>query len=159
MPGVHTNARVEAENRVNKLLGDPKITMCQLFDKLNSRTEDQYQNNQIAVQDYTGPFALHTAWHEMEESLNYSAELSKLPDNGKLHSYHLYGQHSSDSAYVSLPWLLHQLITLHLAGSLKHLVKVVFSGSTTKSEHSVIILDDYRYLCDCCMGSNLGVPC
>lgn len=49
--GVRTNARVEAENRVNKLLGGPKITMRQLFDRLNLRTEDQSQNNQIAVRD------------------------------------------------------------------------------------------------------------
>lgn len=31
------------------------------------------------LKEYAGPFALHTAWEEMERCLNYTAELVEIP--------------------------------------------------------------------------------
>ena len=49
--GVRTNGRVEAENRVNKLIGGPKTGLKQLFDRLNERTDGQHVNEMIRVRE------------------------------------------------------------------------------------------------------------
>ena len=49
--GVRTNGRVEAENRVNKLIGGPKTGLKQLFDRLNERTNGQHVNEMIRVRE------------------------------------------------------------------------------------------------------------
>lgn len=54
---------------------------------------------------------------------------------------------------------MNKLVECRLDRSVKHVVKVSFSGTNTSSEHLVLLLDHDRYLCDCCMGVNLGIPC
>ncbi|KAJ7016380.1 hypothetical protein C8F04DRAFT_1345415 [Mycena alexandri] len=50
--GVRTNGRVETENRVNKVFGGPKKTLFQLFNALNTRTEQQTKDSLIRVRDH-----------------------------------------------------------------------------------------------------------
>jgi MULE transposase domain len=45
--GVWTNGQVEAENRMNKLIGGPKIGLKQLFNRLNECTNGQHVNEMI----------------------------------------------------------------------------------------------------------------
>jgi len=49
LQGVWTNGWVEAENRVNKLLGGPKTSLKQLFDRLNEHMNGQHVNKMIQV--------------------------------------------------------------------------------------------------------------
>lgn len=49
--GIRTNGRVEAENRVNKLFGGPKVSGYQLFQRLLGRLDEQTQGEQIGVRE------------------------------------------------------------------------------------------------------------
>ncbi|KIJ08366.1 hypothetical protein PAXINDRAFT_88940 [Paxillus involutus ATCC 200175] len=62
---------------------------------------------------------------------------------------------ANDAVYMSVKWLL-RLINSR-GHDIKHLLKVTKHGS--KSTHFLVILSDNNYVCDCCMGMNLGVPC
>jgi hypothetical protein len=53
--GIHTNGRVEGENRVNKLIGGPKKSAMQLFNGLNERTKGQGVQEMIRVRDVCIP--------------------------------------------------------------------------------------------------------
>ena len=58
--GIRTNGRVEGENRVNKLIGGPKKSAMQLFNRLNERTKGQGVQEMIHVCDVCIPkFILH----------------------------------------------------------------------------------------------------
>ncbi|KAG8952833.1 hypothetical protein FRC04_003759, partial [Tulasnella sp. 424] len=114
------------------------------------------------LEEYAGPFALHTAWEEMERCLNYTAELVEIP-GGSLQDWakafekdnsgfdwiggeecRMINHHSNDSASISIPWL--------------QVIQFLFHGGQSSSRH-LVLLDHDRYLCDCCMGTNLGLPC
>jgi hypothetical protein len=47
--GVRTSGRVEGENRVNKLFSDLKTGLFDLVEKLIQRSDEQYENEQLAV--------------------------------------------------------------------------------------------------------------
>ncbi|KIO25450.1 hypothetical protein M407DRAFT_75730, partial [Tulasnella calospora MUT 4182] len=153
--GIRTNGRVEAENRVNKGFGGPKVSGYQLFQRLMGRTEDQNQIEQIGVREYADTFAFHTCFKQMEKAVNYSIEVLHLPKG--VASWALYGTQASDAAYVGSAWLMNKLCRLERA--VKHVVKVGYRGTNTSSEHLLILLYHDRYLCDCCIGTNLGIPC
>ena len=61
----------------------------------------------------------------------------------------------NDDAYVSTRWLL-QLITGR-GLVIEHVLRIVHTA--TEKSHHIAILQDKRYICDCCMGLNLGLPC
>jgi hypothetical protein len=54
--GVRTTGRVEGENRINKAIGGPKKSFLQLFDGLNSRTEEQTTKDLIQVRNVSELF-------------------------------------------------------------------------------------------------------
>jgi hypothetical protein len=61
----------------------------------------------------------------------------------------------NDTAHISTKWLLRLITGRGL--SVQHLLKIVhLSGHST---HFLALLPDGRYVCDCCMGLNLGIPC
>ena len=62
---------------------------------------------------------------------------------------------ANDNAQISTKWLL-QLTDGH-GLKVKHLLQVTHIGTGTS--HHLTILKDGCYICDCCMGSNLGIPC
>lgn len=63
----------------------------------------------------------------------------------------------SDNTYIATPWLIHLILACRL--KIRHIIKVTFSSNQAATQHIVVILDHDRYLCDCCMGVNLGIPC
>ena len=62
---------------------------------------------------------------------------------------------SNDNARISVKWLLRLIDGRGL--KVKHLLQVTHLG--TSASHHLTILSDGRYICDCCMGTNLGIPC
>lgn len=68
----------------------------------------------------------------------------------------MFDKFENDVSHISLQWLLRLITGRGL--TVKHLLKIShLSGG--KSLHYVALLVDGRYICDCCMGLNLGIPC
>lgn len=61
----------------------------------------------------------------------------------------------NDHAYIETRFLLRLVQEQGLVPS--HLLKI--THTQTGATHIIAILPDGRYLCDCCMGQNLGVVC
>ncbi|TFK19268.1 hypothetical protein FA15DRAFT_601867 [Coprinopsis marcescibilis] len=62
---------------------------------------------------------------------------------------------TNDSAHLSMEWLLQLMRNRGLEP--RHIYRVLHMNSS--SIHYLAILPDQRYICDCCMGVNLGIPC
>jgi len=62
---------------------------------------------------------------------------------------------ANDRSYISTQWLIRQVNGRGLRVEQLLLVRRI----GTASVHYIIILDDGGYVCDCCMGSVLGIPC
>ena len=62
----------------------------------------------------------------------------------------------NDQAYVSPDWLLRILVVKQ--ANIRLLLKITHV-SESATVHFVAILEEHSYVCDCCMGSSLGVPC
>ncbi|KAJ6552419.1 hypothetical protein DFH09DRAFT_1248667 [Mycena vulgaris] len=62
---------------------------------------------------------------------------------------------NNDKAHVSVKWLI-QLVTKR-GLIVRHLLLV--KHESTGASHYIAVLSDGRYICDCCMPSNLGIPC
>ncbi|KAJ6583429.1 hypothetical protein DFH09DRAFT_911584 [Mycena vulgaris] len=63
--------------------------------------------------------------------------------------------HENDTAYMSTRWLFRQMQDRGLVPS--YLIRATYK--TTKTTHIIAIFPDGRYVCDCCMGTNLGIVC
>ena len=64
----------------------------------------------------------------------------------------------NDTAHISTKWLLRLITGRGL--SVQHLLKIVhLSGHSTVSTHFLALLPNGWYVCDFCMGLNLGIPC
>jgi predicted methyltransferase len=61
----------------------------------------------------------------------------------------------NDKSYISTKWLLRLIRGRGL--TVEHLLRVTHKG--TGVIHMVALLKDNRYICDCCMGTSLGLPC
>ncbi|PPR02896.1 hypothetical protein CVT24_002280, partial [Panaeolus cyanescens] len=195
--GVRTSGRVEAENRITKGLGDEKTSLKQMYDRLNKRTEEQLKDaaertRELArhqharpfesifpgplalIRKHAGPYALHVAYKQMEESLGYTANVIQLPagiktwteyavksapEPGFSSSDHeqrgMINDFSNDHAYISTRWLLRLAINQGL--TVTTLLQIRHMG--TGSRHCLAILTEGNFLCDCCMPSNSGMPC
>jgi hypothetical protein len=62
---------------------------------------------------------------------------------------------SNGFAYIETHWLLRLVQRQGLVPI--HLVKITHINTT--AAHIIAILPDGRYICDCCMGLNLGLVC
>ncbi|KAJ7306987.1 hypothetical protein DFH08DRAFT_720237, partial [Mycena albidolilacea] len=105
------------------------------------------------IRDYAGPFAVQTCFKQMQDSLFYSTEVVQRPI--EVESWHMLNTFNNDKAHISVKWLI-QLVTKR-GLSVRHL-PLVKHESTGASQYIAILLDG-RYICDCCMPSNLGIPC
>ncbi|KAF8060906.1 hypothetical protein FPV67DRAFT_1423234, partial [Lyophyllum atratum] len=151
--GVRTTGRVESENRVTKASVGAKTSSKQLYDFLNERSSQQTSHELQRVRDHAGPYALHTCYEQMELSLTYKTEAVQLPEG--IRHWHARNTFTNDKAYISTCWLLRLISNRGL--QVKHLLRVTHIGTSTV--HYVAILVDGLYICDCCMGLNLGIPC
>lgn len=61
----------------------------------------------------------------------------------------------NDAAYISTGWLLQLIKRRGL--EVQHILRITHKA--TGKVHHLVILQDKRYICDCCMGLNLGIPC
>ncbi|KAJ7790038.1 hypothetical protein B0H14DRAFT_3571305 [Mycena olivaceomarginata] len=61
----------------------------------------------------------------------------------------------TDRARVSMRWVISLITKRGL--TVRHLLMV--KHESTGVVHYIAVLPDGRYVCDCCMPSNLGVPC
>lgn len=75
--------------------------------------------------------------------------------NSQFPLQHMMNNFKNDEAYISTKWLLRLINSRGL--EIQHLLKIVNRG--TKTTHFLAILQNDSYLCDCCMGMNLGIPC
>ncbi|KIJ91596.1 hypothetical protein K443DRAFT_114811 [Laccaria amethystina LaAM-08-1] len=105
------------------------------------------------LREHAGPFALNTCFREMELSLTYSTEVLQRPDG--INNWNMVNPFTNDAAYISTKWLLR--LTLQRGLRVRHLLCVKRMGTNTK--HYLAVLSDGCYVCDCCMGLNLGLPC
>ncbi|KAF8959345.1 hypothetical protein BDZ97DRAFT_1667355, partial [Flammula alnicola] len=153
--GVRTNGRVEVENRVNKVIGGPKKTLKQLFDGLNERTVGQGVQELIRVRDFVGPFGLQTCFKQMENSVYYSVKALTLPDGMHDWAIRMLNTFENDNSHISTKWLLRLIKGRGLR--VEHLLCITHDG--TDAFHMLAILPNDNYVCDCCMGMNLGIPC
>lgn len=64
-------------------------------------------------------------------------------------------QFNNDKVYISTKWLLRLINGRGL--NILYLLRIIHLG--TNATHYLAILPDNRYVCDCCMGINLGIPC
>ncbi|KAJ6539992.1 hypothetical protein DFH09DRAFT_858848, partial [Mycena vulgaris] len=60
----------------------------------------------------------------------------------------------NDKAYVSLQWLVKQV---RRGLVIRHLLRIRYTSMG--SIHYLAVLPDGRYICNCCMPLNLGIPC
>ncbi|KAJ7159314.1 hypothetical protein C8R43DRAFT_920849, partial [Mycena crocata] len=174
--GIRTNGRVETENRVTKALSGAKKTLFQVFTALNERTRQQSGTDLIRTREssrkqhpgeteslftqiiahlseHVGPFALNTVFKQMELSVFYNRDVLQLPEGTR--TWRAMNNFSNDNAYIETQWLLRLIQNRGLVPV--HLVKV--THMKTGATHVIAILPDGRYVCDCCMGLNLGLPC
>lgn len=64
-------------------------------------------------------------------------------------------QFKNDNAFISTKWLLRLINGRGL--QVIYLLRITHLG--TSATHYLAVLPDNRYVCDCCMGMNLGIPC
>ncbi|KAJ7159151.1 hypothetical protein C8R43DRAFT_861126, partial [Mycena crocata] len=158
--GVRTSGRVEGENWINKAIGGPKKMFLQLFEGLNERSEDQTTNELSLfvgplkmLRDHAGPFALQTFYKQMQHSLYYSTEVIQRPS--EIPTWVCINTFENDKAHISVKWLIALVTKRGLA--VRHLLRIMHES--TGASHYLAVLPDGRYVCDCCMPSNLGIPC
>ena len=60
-----------------------------------------------------------------------------------------------DSPYLSLRYLLAELCLRDL--TVTHILRI--THMTSGGLHHVLLLSDMRYVCDCAMAMNMGIPC
>ncbi|KAJ7667377.1 hypothetical protein B0H17DRAFT_1142782 [Mycena rosella] len=127
------------------------------------------------LRKYAGPFALNTCYKQMSLCMFYSASALQLPDGIRNWSDYAIAlgdselgyewenneeqssrnNFSNDGAYIGTRFLLRLVREQGLVPS--HLIKI--THTETGATHIIALLPDCRYLCDCCMGINLGVVC
>ncbi|KAJ7438871.1 hypothetical protein FB451DRAFT_1059965 [Mycena latifolia] len=151
--GIRTNGRVEVENRITKAISGPKKTLFQVFTALCDRTEEQQRDENIRVREHAAAFALKTCFKQMELSLYYDATALQLPDG--VRNWRHMNDFQNDRAYIETRFLLRLIREQGVTPS--HLLKV--THTETGATHIIALLPDGRYICDCCMGTNLGLVC
>ncbi|KAJ7224893.1 hypothetical protein C8J57DRAFT_1093865, partial [Mycena rebaudengoi] len=156
------SVRTSGENRVNKSIGGPKKSFLQLFNGLNSRSEEQGANNLIRslfsgplqiIRAHAGPFAVQKCYSQMEDTLFYTTEVVQRPT--EVTSWVMFNSFQNDKAYISVRWLIELVIKRGLV--IRHLL--IVRHKSTGTFHYIAILSDGHYICDCCMPANISIPC
>ncbi|KAF8231052.1 hypothetical protein L208DRAFT_1157530, partial [Tricholoma matsutake] len=105
------------------------------------------------LHEHAGPFTLHKCYEQMELSLSYKTKVVHQPEG--IHYWRAINAFTNDGAYISMHWLLH--LMSNCGHHVEYLLCIKHVGTT--STHFLAILPNGEYICDCCMGINLGVPC
>ncbi|TFK16865.1 hypothetical protein FA15DRAFT_661850 [Coprinopsis marcescibilis] len=167
--GMRTNGHVEVENRVVKAITGPKSMLYQAFLALNDRCDKQtaqemldvqqpqssrcQHDHQIGgvfraplelIQEHAGPFALHHIFREMQSTIQLPPGMKKWTDSAVLlntQSTPFTWMASKEQRDLQPP----------------HIFRITHLSSGTS--HFLATLPGNCYICDCCMGVNLGIPC
>ncbi|KAF8578117.1 hypothetical protein K439DRAFT_1362967 [Ramaria rubella] len=67
----------------------------------------------------------------------------------------MWNHFSNDHSLISNAFLLRLITGQGL--KVHRLLRIIHLGTGTR--HTLTLLESGRYVCDCCMGSNLGIPC
>ncbi|KAK6977354.1 hypothetical protein R3P38DRAFT_2666811, partial [Favolaschia claudopus] len=126
------------------------------------------------IRELAGPYALQTCFKQMQDSLFYQTEVIQRPNevrnwneyalrvnqetswqfsNGEEHD--MINTFNNDGAHISIKWLIQQVTQRGL--DVRHLLRV--RHAATGTVHYLVVLPDGRYICNCGMPSNLGIPC
>ncbi|KAJ6599702.1 hypothetical protein DFH09DRAFT_901706, partial [Mycena vulgaris] len=101
------------------------------------------------LREHAGPYSLQVSYKQMQLSLFYETEVVQLPNEQLINNF------DNDKAYVSLQWLVEQVTRRGLG--IRHLLHI--RHNSMGSVHYLAILPDGRYICNCCIPLNLGIPC
>ncbi|KIJ28024.1 hypothetical protein M422DRAFT_61956 [Sphaerobolus stellatus SS14] len=157
-------------------LGGPKVTATQLFHALNERTQAQTAKEQELVRQsshrqhdtnlerlfveplallrkHACPYALQTCHREMGLSVYYGVDVIQLPS--RVRNWCMRDDFTNDNRFIAADWLME--LVHKQALQIKRILRV--SHMSTKTTHIMVQFTDGAYFCDCCMGSNLGLPC
>ncbi|KAF7344160.1 SF3b1 domain-containing protein [Mycena venus] len=111
----------------------------------DSNLESLFAGPLKMLRDHAGPLALQTCYKQMQLSLFYSTEVIQRPN--EVESWTAYALSSSQEP--AFDWMPGEQNGTHF-NALGHFLD---------NEAWSYILSDGRYVCDCCMPSNLGIPC
>ncbi|KAF8578795.1 hypothetical protein K439DRAFT_1621045 [Ramaria rubella] len=178
--GVRTNGRVELYELFNLLNQRTQTQTKKEMTRVREATRRHHDDNLevlfmkplALLRAHVGPFALQMSYQEMKLSIYYRAEALQLPDG---HRYwnaiqaeevmgfewkdgaekHMRNVFCNDNSLISTAFLL-RLITGQ-GFRIQHLLRIIHLGTSTA--HTLAILDSGSYVCDCTMGTNLGINC
>ncbi|KAF8225201.1 hypothetical protein L208DRAFT_1506921 [Tricholoma matsutake] len=150
--------------------------------RVRDNSHQQHENNIESIfrgplqlcRKYLGPFALNMCYTQMQQSCYYKTEVLQRPkgirnwnescikvdeslgyDWENDEEKQMINPFANDNVRISAKWLLWLIDGPGL--NIKHLLCVTPLG--TNASHHLVILADGHYICDCCMGTNLGIPC
>ncbi|KAJ6541374.1 hypothetical protein B0H19DRAFT_958648, partial [Mycena capillaripes] len=152
--GVRTSGRVESKNRINKLISDSKTSLIDVVNNLVKSAEDQDDLEKLRlIHQHCVAYAVQKSYDQMERSVFYEASIVSLPAGattwGVLNSF------ADDSIRISAQFMLH--LIADRGWVCEHLFKISHYASATV--HFIAVLDNGHIICDCMMGTNLGIPC
>ncbi|KAF7362848.1 hypothetical protein MVEN_00634600 [Mycena venus] len=139
------------------------------------QTERAFQPILDMLREHVGAFALQACFQQMGLAPFYNASALQLPhgvcdwseyaialnDSEPSFVWDRNEEQSSrndfanDNAYIGTRFLLRLVREQGLFPT--HVLKIVHMH--TQATHILVLLPDGRYMCDCCMGTNLGVVC
>ncbi|KAF7345871.1 hypothetical protein MVEN_01609100 [Mycena venus] len=139
------------------------------------QTERAFQPILDMLREHVGAFALQACFQQMGLAPFYNASALQLPHGVRDWSEYAIALNDSepgfvwdrneeqssrndfanDNAYIGTRFLLRLVREQGLFPT--HVLKIVHMH--TQATHILVLLPDGRYMCDCCMGTNLGVVC
>lgn len=139
-----------------------------------SRIETVFPGPLQLIRQFAGPFALQKCFEQMEASMFYRTSVLQRPEGMRDweeyalrvsedvgyswehgEELHMINDFRNDNSHISTIFLLRLIRGRGL--TVEHLVRVTHIG--TDALHIVVLLREGGYVCDCCMGMNLGLPC
>ncbi|KAF8802930.1 hypothetical protein BYT27DRAFT_7110909, partial [Phlegmacium glaucopus] len=105
------------------------------------------------IRKYAGPYAVHTCYVQMKESLCYNTEVVQHPPS--LQKWRMVNNFVNDNACISKCWM-HQLV-VGQGLCIDHVLCIIHKSSN--AFHYLLFLNDKCYICDCCMNRSTGIPC
>ncbi|KAJ6589210.1 hypothetical protein B0H19DRAFT_922955, partial [Mycena capillaripes] len=153
--GVQTSGQVESENRINKLIGNSKTPLIDLTNRRHHATSTDTLFSQLLqlIRQHCVAYTVQKSYDQMECSVYYEASLVSFPAGattwGVLNSF------ADDSIRISAQFMLH--LIAERGWICEHLFKI--SHYALATVHFIAVLDNGHIICDCMMGTNLGIPC
>ncbi|KAF8319136.1 hypothetical protein DL93DRAFT_2054055 [Clavulina sp. PMI_390] len=177
--GVRTTGRVEGENRVNRDFGDSSTPIHVLFERLLERINTQDEQAKLRnrqhlrtvhpkgvdlvfeaplelLRVHMEPYAITQSYAQMERSNYYDAELIPLPSN---YAHWLVDNFADDHDILRISTAHLIQLTTDFVGPVQSLYRITLAAANVTSVHFIALVDSGRFVCDCLMKENVGIPC